>query len=225
MEFVAPAPTTCACTCTTTDAGACGADVTVLAGATCGRTVGTYPAGSTCTNTGLTLALGDGIEAVQTESLPTCSGPSQIVTKPTFDAGRTRVCVSNATVVCDYHKFCAPTGGAAVCIAHAGSSACPAGFRVQMASGGNDSRDCSACTCGTTGGNCVGKLTLTTNGGCNQGVQVFDYDGGCISVGTNTGTWSKIDVTAGTPLGACYGVPGTPTGTVTPQDPITVCCN
>ncbi|MEO6420180.1 MAG: hypothetical protein ABIP39_12265 [Polyangiaceae bacterium] len=226
IQYVTPAPTNCSCTgCTITAPGVCSGSATIATGAACGNAAQSVTADGTCKSiTSINLVSGDHIKAVQTETPPTCAPPVQTKGIPTFDGGATQVCTSNATGLCDFHSFCAPSTGAPVCIARAGDQACPSGFRIALATGGTDTRDCTACTCGTTAPDCIGTMVLTTNGGCNMNAQVFTYDGGC-NVGVAGTGWDHVNIGPGTPSGECrIADGGVVVGSVAPTNPITVCC-
>ena len=226
IDYTVPGATSCSCSgCTVSLAGVCSATAAISTGPACGTAIVSPPADNSCVS-GFTinLAAGDGIQAVQTEMPPLCATPTQTKVIPTFDGGIEHICTSNATGLCDFHSFCAPSSGAPVCVARAGDQPCPGGFKLALATGATDTRDCTSCSCGTTGGNCTGTLTLTTNGGCNQNAQTFNYDGGCVPGVAGSGG-SHVNVGPGTPTGACnVADAGTPIGSVAPTTPITVCC-
>lgn len=225
VQYNPPGTTTCGCSgCNIATPGACGT-ATISSGAACGTAAGTVTADGTCkTISTIDMVINDGIKAVQTAPPPTCATPTQTKTIPTFDGGAQRLCTSNATGLCDFHSFCAPSTGAPVCIAHAGDQPCPSGFRIALATGATDTRNCTSCTCAATGGACTGHLTLTTNGGCSTNAQPFDYDGGCLPGVIGVG-WDHVQIGPGTPTGQCVlADAGTPVGSVAPTNPITVCC-
>ncbi len=227
VAYNAPAATSCGCTgCGIQSPGVCNADASISTGAACANFVTGIPADNSCQHSGFNIALaaGDGIRAVQVETPPTCTAPAPTKTIPSFDGGAQNICTSNATGLCEFHSFCAPSTGAPVCIAIAGAQSCPSGFKTMFATGATDTRDCSTCTCGTTAGNCTGTMTLTTMGGCTNGNQTFAYDGGCIP-GTVGSGWDHAQLGPGTPTGECHVADaGSPIGTVAPTNPITVCC-
>ena len=226
IAYTAPGASSCGCTgCTVASPGVCSATAAISTGAACGTAIASPPADNSCAS-GFTINLvaGDGIQAVQTATAPTCATPTQTKVIPTFDGGAQQICTSNATGLCDFHRFCAPSSGAPVCIARAGDQPCPAGFKVALATGATDTRDCTSCSCATTAGNCTGTLKLTTNNGCNQNVQTFKYDGGCVPGVVGSG-WNHVNLGPGTPSGTCgLADAGAPVGSVAPTDPITVCC-
>jgi hypothetical protein len=119
--------------------------------------------------------------------------------------------------------------GEELCVWRAGDVLCPPSSsynaRTLYYTTFADTRGCATCTCGSPAGSCAGSsLTLISNGSC------FGYEVLAELPGDGTCT-----VTESTPMtqgviynqvvdAACAPSTGAPTGTVTPGDPITVCC-
>lgn len=119
---------------------------------------------------------------------------------------------------------CGPGCSGNVCIAKRGQASCPATFPNAHTAYATivDTRACSACTCGTpTGATCTGAIATFATSTCGSatGTAAFDtcvpYD----ARGRITAT-SAASATGG----ACAPSGGAPTGTVTADDPTTICC-
>jgi hypothetical protein len=138
---------------------------------------------------------------------------------------------------CDAGAHCvarpaSPFGGKA-CIYSATDQACPGGSSYSskqlVYSSVAEGRGCTQCTCGNpTGVSCAldGGLTMyafVSNPPCNDAVGTAQPGAGCVPT---VGTGSAIEgyVTAAVTGGSCQPAVSDPTGTVTPQGPITVCC-
>jgi hypothetical protein len=125
---------------------------------------------------------------------------------------------------------CAPAPEAAfghgLCIAQAGDVACPAtGYtkRVRFFAGDNDTRGCSACTCGTVNGaTCAGSLTTftSTDASCAGSPITYQLPFTC-DPGQQPGDF-RLTLTASG--GGCSPSMVTPTGAAVPSQPTTFCC-
>lgn len=147
------------------------------------------------------------------------------------------------------HNLCAlgPTGGGcgtgSVCVARAsapfdqslcvfqdGDQPCPAAFptKAETFSTTNDTRACSACTCGAADTQCsAGSFTVYDDPVCGNGgsnpITVSGSD--CPSVQNHMdNNTASYRATAGTLSGTCPPSGGAPTGTVTGDDAGTLCC-
>lgn len=131
---------------------------------------------------------------------------------------------------CAAGAVCAPAPPAgfrsSVCVASAGDKPCPEGSpytqRDVAYSGFIDGRGCSPCSCQQDESvNCFGgTLNVFSDVGCATRVQTFDVSSTCRTLGGNYARYEK------TTTGGCAPVPdaGAPTGSVTPQNPTTICC-
>jgi hypothetical protein len=114
-----------------------------------------------------------------------------------------------------------------MCISQAGNVACPSGpYSVKKgpyAQGTSDTRDCSACGCGSASGNCTATVTPYTAPvvQCISATAAPVNLPGCVARGTADRYLMKA-----TPPGqvACPATGGTPTGTVVSSSLVTVCC-
>jgi hypothetical protein len=136
----------------------------------------------------------------------------------------------------------APPFDSSVCIYKTGDVACPAGAWSQKSVfhlSFNDTRDCSACACGSATGNCGSTtLELFTDGVCQQGKSTLPGPdlGGCTNlqndttpiVAPNCNGFNGVSLSmrlVGTPSGgSCPATGGQVTGSATPTEPITFCC-
>jgi hypothetical protein len=126
-----------------------------------------------------------------------------------------------------------PPDGFRVCIAREGDADCPIvspySEKHVFYKGIDDTRDCTACTCGApAGGSCSALVTIYTDAACSA------QTGSAMA--TNAATSPCVDVPAGSAIGskamgpitympgACAAIGGEPVGDAVPRDPVTVCC-
>ena len=130
---------------------------------------------------------------------------------------------------CAGGNVCVPQPGApfasGACVRQAGDLPCPAGpytKRRVVYGGADDTRGCSACSCGTpSGGSCQGTLALRSGVGCTGNNLGSGSVPGCVTKPAGSGYF----VANASLVGAtCQQSGGAPTGTVTPTGPTTVCC-
>lgn len=145
-----------------------------------------------------------------------------------------QACFSATTVAqvdCQAGSVCAPKPsapyGQTLCISQAGDFSCPAqGYTSkQLFYGGvDDSRDCSACTCGgLSGASCAASFVafLTSDGSCGGGTG----DSYAAPFTCNPVTQpADFRLTLTPQNGSCGANPVTSTGTATPTGPTTFCC-
>ncbi len=160
--------------------------------------------------------------------------PQASRTVPPYSWGvQARGCASTiapAQVDCSAGQICAPKPESGfdqkLCISHVGDVACPGGgygLKHVFYTSVDDTRDCSACTCGPpSGGSC--DFTVTGYSSSN-----LSCAGGAISYGAGTkcaGVQQPGDfrLTIASTNGSCGPNTSSPTGTATPTGPVTVCC-
>lgn len=110
------------------------------------------------------------------------------------------------------------------CIWQEGDVGCPAGefaVRTVVYETVADDRDCSACSCGDATGDCEATFDLRAGVGCGAGSPAELADGDCTTIDTPARSGRlTIEGAAVTCEPADVG----PTGGVTAEDPLTVCC-
>jgi hypothetical protein len=110
------------------------------------------------------------------------------------------------------------------CVASAADLPCPPPFSVRtLAHGGiTDDRACSECTCASpTGVSCQGYFTFHSGSGCSASQFAPLSLGSCLS---SPGSGSlKVEGNSATG-GTCAPSVASPTGSVRPKDPVTICC-
>ncbi len=164
----------------------------------------------------------------------TPAAPKPTVTKPPV-SWSTRALGCRAPNVqqidCAAGEVCATKAPApfatTMCIAQDGNVACPSGpYSVKKgpyAKDANDTRDCSACGCGSATGSCTATVTpyQAPVVSCTTPVAAPVNLPGCIARGSS----DKYLMTA-TPPGQvnCPATGGAPTGTVVSGSLVTVCC-
>jgi hypothetical protein len=170
------------------------------------------------------------------QSKPMCKpGMAMPTTMPPSFATQARLCKPSALGGgCQPMHVCAPKPGASgsdgamsACITQAGDMPCPAGpYSVKTVVYGktDDTRGCSACTCGPPSNvKCNGTTTTYTDNACMTAKTVVPHTNAC----TNSSAGSiKIIYTADPPTGSCSVVAngGQPNGAAMPAEPHTVCC-
>lgn len=110
-----------------------------------------------------------------------------------------------------------------MCIYAGGDVECPAGDfteREVIYAGFTDTRDCSACTCGTPSGTCGGSVSYI--GGCT-GLTVFYGSHAAPGCGEALADPSALRYTAAANV-ECAPGGGAPVGDVTPTGATTMCC-
>ena len=113
-----------------------------------------------------------------------------------------------------------------MCIYQAGNLACPGGYTNKSVfyEGFDDTRGCSACTCGTATGNCAGTGTVSLHNkdDCTDDVKTITL-GSCDTA--VTATHAKYNDGPATNV-TCPPAPGAgmATGAATPKNPVTFCC-
>ena len=136
---------------------------------------------------------------------------------------------------------CGGTGGVCVssaagftaCIAHEGDVACPAGYSPYMEKhvfygGVDDTRSCSACTCGApAGGACSALVSVYSDAACSALVladTITSAAASCSDVPAGVALGSKAATPATYLPGACQAGGGVASGAATASMPETFCC-
>jgi hypothetical protein len=130
---------------------------------------------------------------------------------------------------CTGGSVCVPQPGApflgGACVLRTGDEQCPAGpytKRSVVFGAAEDTRACSECSCGgPAGGSCQGTLSLKSGVGCTGQSLGSAAVPGCAAKPSGSGYLiANVSFVGAT----CPATGGTPTGTVTPTGPTTVCC-
>ncbi len=224
-------PATCGCTCKNPVIAICStATLNVYGGGTCGSTgnkVADLVNGSKCTAASLD-SLATHMRATGNFISGSCvAQPSEQVPSATWGL-QARACGGASTAgACSGGQLCVPPAATfEMCIYQAGNLACPAGYTNKSVfyEGFDDTRGCTACTCGTATGNCVGTgtVSLHNKNDCTDDVKTIDL-GTCASA--VTATHAKYNDGPATNV-TCPPAPGAgmSTGTATPKDAVTFCC-
>ena len=156
--------------------------------------------------------------------------PQAEVERPAPTWGSTlRLCVgSGDQASCEDGAVCVPQAGndGRLCVRRSGNHECPAEYPEELAAfaGHEDTRDCS-CACGEPlAVTCTAIVDFYDELDCSGGelATLQTGDPNCADGDSATHARSRTPVTAGgecTPTG-----PGEPTGSVSPSDPVTICC-
>ncbi len=161
------------------------------------------------------------------------SGGEASLDAPTWGA-QLRACAPPELVAaCGTDRVCAPRPGApfaeSLCIHRPGDVACPAGDyteRFLRYNSYEDTRGCSACSCGSpSGGACNAELLFSYTSTCED-----DYlhlinpgSGGCTTLWGSTPSSGLLLVNEVTGA-SCVPSGGEAEGEATPQEPVTLCC-
>lgn len=145
------------------------------------------------------------------------------------------VCGGGTTTgACDNGRMCMPTAATpfdpGLCIARAGDHSCPPGAYTSKSLyflDGDDTRGCSACSCGTPGGaTCSALVEVHYNPSCSNLAGTSTNPGAeCIPIDANNPPLSAKLLVTGTSGGECFPGGGQATGDVAPSMPVTVCCS
>ncbi len=226
-------PATCGCTCNNPVVAICAtATLAGYSGGSCsggaGGIIKELPKNSLCTAAAVpavtkVIATGNFISGScvpqPTEQVPAVTWGMQA-----------RACGDPSTAgACAGGEICVPPAPAATqsCVFRAGDRACPVGYpnKTVFYDGFDDTRGCTACTCGTATGNCdgTGTVSLHNKNDCTDSIQTITL-GSCDPLGTTT-SYAKYNDGPATNV-TCPPAPGagTPTGAATPKDPVTFCC-
>ncbi|MBW2458042.1 MAG: hypothetical protein JRI68_26290 [Deltaproteobacteria bacterium] len=174
-------------------------------------------------------------QPAQVTSSGSCTAAGGTATVPAPWGAEVRSCVMGGTfgAGCNSGEVCVPSAGTdypRICVTRAGDYTCPNGWSGETAYGGaNDTRDCSACSCGSASGvSCsAGWLTVWDANGCQWGGWNWvDVSQTCVNVSDYTDNSSgSYEIWSGTATGgSCAPGGGQPTGDINASDPFTVCC-
>ncbi len=240
-------PATCGCTCPDAPTGvSCASvDVPFFAGLTCpsgGACVQKTFVPGVCTRSAADSECDAGTNSMIVPLSMATGGqctpvPTKTVAPPSWTVAA-RACIStlgSQTSDCTAGNVCAHLPlppFADICIAQMGVvAACPAGRysdRRIYTSGFNDTRDCSACTCGpVTGATCTSQLDVFAAAadpaqGCTGSAQVtYLAPEGCSFVAEPADIRLKATLASS---GSCSASPVAATGTLVGAQPTTFCC-
>jgi hypothetical protein len=110
------------------------------------------------------------------------------------------------------------------CVYAQGDLDCPSGGYSEKAvyfAGVDDTRDCGDCTCGDPTSVCEGKVRVHEDDACMSNLFISGKPATCSNLGLMKPSslfWESE------PSGSCVEGGGAPTGDVTPNGPVTVCC-
>jgi hypothetical protein len=136
---------------------------------------------------------------------------------------------------CDDLGVCSPAAtppdGFHVCIAREGDVDCPLispySERHTFYKGVDDTRSCTACTCGApAGGSCSALISLYTDAACSVlgAATMANTLSPCLDVLPGSAMGSKAMGPSTYTPGTCAAIGGEPVGDAVARDPVTVCC-
>lgn len=220
-----------ACTCAAPAITCTPASLLAYGGGICGG-VSTPYAQPSQPNMCQTINGNDNVDAYLADSPMVSAGPCVAAggtsSVPPAKAGRIgRVCGAQAGGGCMGGAVCAPTSVAApfeqrLCVFQAGDANCPVGFETKRlyATSLDDSRACTACSCGTASASCSITTTVYADSVCTATIAVVPNNHMCVP-----GNLGKSIMTTRTVNGSCPASGGQPTGSVTlGPEQVTVCC-
>jgi hypothetical protein len=217
-------PAACGCSCTTPGVF-CGAFRIRTSNGSCaggGTSAGLLAQGEciTVSETGIFR-----LEAPAPNIVGTCS-PQPTVSAPPVSWQGAAIACGGATEACA-GGVCLPERAApfdALCIHRDGDEPCPTSGRFTERSvvhgGADDTRGCSACTCGAASGSCLGRVDFRT-GSCAGSIVGTAMPGACTSGSISP---SHAVIAGASSPGSCPPASVGPTGTITPAEPVTFCC-
>jgi hypothetical protein len=160
------------------------------------------------------------------DAMGSCAAsPVNTLPAPSF-AEQTRTCSGGTTtaVGCTSGQVCAPQAFAPykLCVSRPGDFACPTGYTQATTTydGVQDTRACSACSCGAAASTCDGEVDVTNT--CTGASRILETTvSGC---GTNAISAGWGGTYTPKPSGKCVPSSSTLSGAVTPTGDTTVCC-
>jgi hypothetical protein len=234
---VMAAPYTCTCSCSGTQVCSGTVLVNQYGNTSCtGNPVSStsIPVSTNCQTIGggPSIVAGDGerLSNVVFGPSPACSAMSIATNKPTPTQTQMTVCQPN--LACTGGACLSAAQQASMCVSHAGSMVCPAGFptKTTLSLGVSDTRACSNCACGSTLGCTFNSALLDNDNSCSLTTmyKVTATATGCTTAPTPgfplNATQANATVTGS---GTCaQTAPSNPTGGVAldPLTTVTVCC-
>lgn len=174
------------------------------------------------------------VSAPQMNAPPCTATPLGRESKPSAAWGTlAATCIVNPLAgQCDTaDEICAPElPGVETCVQRAGKHPCPPDYSIPRTfhDGAADTRACAPCTCGPPeDGSCTAIALAYSDPACAAAVGAKTIEANTppqgFDVPSGTALGSKAAQVIATP-GACPPSGGEPTGTLTPGDPVTVCC-
>ncbi|MGH7439141.1 MAG: hypothetical protein ACRENE_25925 [Polyangiaceae bacterium] len=234
-------PARCSCSCGPASGSACGAATVSFDKSTCSVACGgdaslrVLPGACTSIQS-QTAACGGGAKIRISGSTATggrCTPDASIdVPAPTW--GRVAIACApsgQSSDGCASDHVCVPVAGSpfepTFCVSKAGDNTCPAPFTMQHLyySGVSDARGCTGCTCGAVTGvdcNATAHATLWGNSTCNGG-KGPDFTPLPVTCGGVGGAHFLL-LSAGASGGNCTPIGGVPTGSASPANLTTICC-
>jgi hypothetical protein len=240
-------PDTCGCTCNLSDT--CSTKLTFHPDGLCTATCFVADGGMA------TISVTPQPDACTPVPANLCGGAASMdtpLTRLTYDAG----CIANpatttgspsswmtvarlcprpvATGVCRANEQCLPgltSDFSKICIYQGGDVSCPVApspytNKTLLYSGQNDSRGCTACSCGNPSmGSCTGSIAVYGNQNCQAPSSIYSFLLNPCQPYNAVPTPGSVLTNYAVTHGACpTPATPTPTGAVTPTGPTTVCC-
>ncbi len=197
---------------------------------------GAFAAGQLCGTTTCAKSLTAGALTVQNEGCAAVTAPPPIPTPPATWQTAVLACKRGSAVPCDDPgQVCAPVAvppqGFTLCVYQDGDLDCPASFpnKLGVATGFDDQRGCSACTCGSpAGGLCVATLNVFTDNACTApllSIPISSTGPACVDlVPPGPALGSKTVEKLKYLHGDCAAAGGDPMGDAVPTGAATFCC-
>jgi hypothetical protein len=238
--FDAPTATasTCTCSCGAPSGAACQGSVSFSQNGSCSKSCGapaTLPQGA-CTPVNTSGCSGGGpVVSVSASASGGACAPTPSTTIPTAAwTKEVRACGLSSTPIaatCETGEACVPVPSLPyeagnLCVSQVGNVACPASFPKQRIyyESSTDTRGCSACSCAEpTEVVCAGgTVNSYFDSSCGFLVNSSAFPQSCE---TRSGATASMDLTGVTASGGtCAPSAVTPTGDVSPEQPLTICC-
>jgi len=165
----------------------------------------------------------------QVSGTPSCVASGGAATVGPMWSNENALCNHVAGGGCDADSVCVPIAPApfdsTACITRDGEQSCPLEYPVEIQAYASaiDTRDCSGCACDPSSVSCTGASIVVYDSNSCGGNQA--------TIAECTSVQSLIDndaasfiATSGSLDGGCTPSGGTPTGEVTPDEPVTICC-
>lgn len=224
-------PATCDCSCgPPTPDGPCPSSFPVQIYGTnqCGATAcDTVTVTGSCAGVQSNCTFANGMQAKPTPPTASCTPSADVRVVPAEWKSKTRTCEIERPPeqgACAADEKCVPLPHAPMeprpCITMAGDVACPPGsyaVRRVFYTSANDTRGCTACTCGAASTSCSGSITE-----CSGSSSPIALPTDCSKLNDPSGI--KLTGPLVLDAGTCTPSAVQPTGDVAPQGATTVCC-